>query len=338
MNKIAEDRLGVDGVSRSLESILDYLVGKVEDEIKEALKDKIPTLDVADQLVATKIKEHLHTLLTANVYRLNIIAKYFDSKYKDRFYHKPGGQWKSTDLGAAILDAFNYSHFRETVLVEVARLLNVKTCPYCNMHYTLYANEHIQMKRKNKVVGITRFQFDHFFDKLHYPMLSMSFYNLIPSCAVCNQGKSAKALSLTYHPYYSDIHKQFHFVLTDPLGPYTAARVNDEVEIQLVPETGVNKAEFEEYRDTFHLKSLYGRHGDLVQEVYDKAYEEPYYVDPTNFKFLGDRGSDYLKRLWLGNYTEPDEIEKRPMAKFMQDIWEQASGEKKSGKKHKVLP
>lgn len=324
MDRIAGDRVGVDGKCRSLDSIRDYLVGEIENEISNALDDKIPTLKVTDQPVATKIKKHLHTLLTANVFWLNKIAKYFDTKYKDRFYEKPNKQWKSTALGKAILEAFNYSNHRGSVLVEVARRLNVKTCPYCNMHYTLYANENIQLKRKTKVAGITRFQFDHFYDKLHYPMLSMSFYNLIPSCAVCNQGKSAKALSLAYHPYYSDIHKQFHFELTDPLGPYTAARVNDEVEIELVPEAGVNKAEFEEYRDTFHLKSLYGRHGDVVQEVYDKAYEEPYYMDPTNFKFLGDRGFDYLKRLWMGNYTELDEIEKRPMAKFMQDMWRQA--------------
>lgn len=327
MNKITSVRVGVDGKSRSLDSIRDYLVGEIEDEISGALDDKILTLKAADQPVAIKIKEHLHTLLTANAYRLNIIANYFDTKYKDRFYEKPGRQWKSTELGEAILEAFNYSNYRGTVLVEVARRLNVKTCPYCNMHYTLYANENVKMKRKTKVVGITRFQFDHFFDKLHYPMLSMSFYNLIPSCAVCNQGKSAKALSLAFHPYYSDIHRQFHFELIDPLGPYTAARVNDEVEIQLVPEAGVNNEEFEDYKNTFHLKSLYGRHGDVVQEVYDKAYEEPYYLDSANFSFLGDRGSDYLKRLWMGNYTEPEEIEKRPMAKFMQDMWHQAKGE-----------
>jgi len=327
MNKIIGERVGVDGECRSLESIRDYLVGIIEVKISMALDDKIKKLSIPDQLIAKKIKKHLHTLLTANAYRLNIIAKYFDNKYPNRFYEKSGKQWKSTTLGVAIRDAFKYSHFRETVLIEVARRLNVKTCPYCNMHYTLYANEQIQQKRTIKVVGITRFQFDHFFDKLHYPMLSMSFYNLIPSCAVCNHGKSAKALSLEFNPYYSDIHKQFHFELTDPLGPYTAARVNDEVEVQLVPEAGVNNAEFEEYRETFHLKSLYGRHGDVVQEVYDKAYKEPYYINQANFSFLGVDGSDYLKRLWIGNYPDSEEIEKRPMAKFMQDMWRQAKGE-----------
>ena len=327
MNRIFGDRIGVDGVSHSLDEICDFLVGTIESAIRDKLVDKILTLGGADQTLATEIKDELPNLLKTDVLGLKNYANYFDTNYPDRFYEKTDGHWKSTKLGVAILEAFNYKNYRETVLVEIARMLNVKTCPYCNMYYTLYANEDVQLKQKTKTVGLTRFQFDHFYDKLHYPMLSMSFYNLIPSCAVCNQGKSAKALSLSYHPYYSDIHKQFHFELADPLGPYTAARVNDEVKIELVPEKGVKQEEFDEYVSTFHLKSLYGRHGDVVQEVYDKAYEVPYYMNPENFDFLSDRDADYLKRLWMGNYVEECDIEKRPMAKFMQDLWRQAKGE-----------
>ena len=322
MNKITGNRIGVDGVHRNLATIRDYLVGKVEDEIKNSLEAKKSTLDSHDEPVASFICDKIHDLLTADVVGLKSWADFFDNNYPDRFRHKVGGNWKQTILGAAILEAFDFERYRKKDLVEVARQLNVKTCPYCNMHYTLYANK----PRKRSVAKLARFQFDHFFDKSRYPMLSMSFYNLIPSCGVCNQGKSTGQLALEYNPYYSDIHKQFHFELADTLGPYTAARVNDEVEVTLVPETGVDKDEFKKFADMFHLKALYGRHGDVVQEVFDKAYEDPYYLNPANFNFLSDKGADYLKRLWLGNYAEPEEIEKRPMAKFMQDMWKQAKG------------
>ena len=53
----------------------------------------------------------------------------------------------------------------------------------------------------------------------------------------------------------------------------------------------------------------------------------PYYMNPANFDFLIDRGANYLKRLCMGNYVEECDIEKRPMAKFMQDLWRQAKGE-----------
>lgn len=323
MNKITGNRIGVDGVPRNLTTIRDNLVVKVEGSIRTSLDKAIPTLGANDSSVAKYIRLHLHDLLTADVSGLKSWADYFDKNYPNRFRYKIGNNWKQTILGVVILDAFNFKKYRKKDLVEVARQLNVKSCPYCNMHYTLYANE----PKKRSVAKLARFQFDHFFDKSRYPMLSMSFYNLIPSCGVCNQGKSTGQLALEYNPYYSDIHKQFHFELTDSLGPYTAAKVNDEVDVTLVPETGVNKDEFKKFADMFHLKALYSRHGDVVQEVFDKAYEDPYYLNPANFNFLSDKGTDYLKRLWLGNYAEPEEIEKRPMAKFMQDIWKQAKGE-----------
>lgn len=322
MNKISNIRIGVDGSQRCLDDIKTYLVDSVEGIIRANLTGKITALSHSDAIVARFIRTKLHDLLVADVAGLKDWATYFETKCPNRFKEKDGKNWKKTELGKAILDAFNFTKFRDGILVDVAKQLNVKTCPYCNMHYTLYANE----PKKRSVKKLAKFQFDHFFDKMSYPMLSMSFYNLIPSCGVCNQGKSTGQLTLEYNPYYSDIHKHFHFELTDPLGPYTAARVNDEVDVTLVPEIGVNKEELKAYAEMFHLKALYSRHGDVVQEVYDKAYEMPYYLNPANFDFLSDRASDYLKRLWLGNYTESEEIEKRPMAKFMQDMWKQAKG------------
>lgn len=323
MNKIAGLRTGVDGVQRTLEDICNFLIGKVQNDIDTALDIKKAVLNANDISVVDYIKSVLPCLLKSDVPDLKQWADSFDRRYPGRFRVKVGRNWNKTDLGKAVLEAFNYEHYRKNVLIEIARRLNVKVCPYCNMHYTLYANE----PRKRSAKKLARFQFDHFFDKAQYPMLSMSFYNLIPSCGVCNQGKSTGQLALEYNPYYNDIHRRFHFELTDPLGPYTAARVNDEVEVELVSETGVNKDDFKKYTEMFHLKALYGRHGDVVQEVFDKAYEEPYYLNPANFSFLSDRVPEYLKRLWLGNYTEPEEIEKRTMAKFMQDMWKQAKSE-----------
>ena len=41
---------------------------------------------------------------------------------------------------------------------------------------------------------------------------------------------------------------------------------------------------------------------------------------------ISDFDEKYFRQLWLGNYTEREDIEKRPLAKFMQDLWEQANG------------
>lgn len=64
-----------------------------------------------------------------------------------------------------------------------AERLGVTVCPYCNRSY-------IFTVKKDARNGKARPQYDHFFPKSIYPYLAVSMYNLVPSCAVCNGGKS----------------------------------------------------------------------------------------------------------------------------------------------------
>ena len=50
--------------------------------------------------------------------------------------------------------------------------LNIRTCPYCNRHYTFTLNKGAKAAP----------EFDHFYDKADHPLLAVSFYNLVPSC------------------------------------------------------------------------------------------------------------------------------------------------------------
>jgi hypothetical protein len=183
------------------------------------------------------------------------------------------------------------------------------------MSYTLFAEDGKQK--------LAKLQFDHFFDKSEYPFLSMSLYNLIPSCAVCNQGKSTGHLSLNYHPYESAISDQFHFRVVNPLELFVGAKI-DKIEIDLVEDSS-SRNELKEYDDMFHIKSLYQRHRDVAQEVFDKAYQEKYYIF-NPFSFL-KKGKNYRLRLEYGTYMDESDIEKRPLSKFIQDIRKQALGD-----------
>jgi hypothetical protein len=152
----------------------------------------------------------------------------------------------------------------------------------------------------------------------------MSLYNLIPSCPVCNQGKSTGHLSLKFHPYKSSISDQFHFRVVNPLELFEGAKI-DKIEIELVGD-GSSKNELQEYDDMFHVKSLYQRHRDVTQEVFDKAYQEKYYLN-NPFTFMDDKC--YRLRLSYSAYINESDIEKRPMSKFIQDIRKQALSRKK---------
>ena len=83
--------------------------------------------------------------------------------------------------------------------------------------------------------------------------------------------------------------------------------------------------------DMFHIHTLYRRHGDIAQEVFDTAYEEPYYLDTSSFQFLSSVASDYMLRLAYGTYINEYEIEKRPMTKYIQDLRKQAIDNKLAG-------
>lgn len=289
-------------------------IGEIDKKLSdlEAPNDHLETLRIA-------IINHLERILLASPEELLFFTRFVDKKYLC------GKASATTDFFQKILHSFNYSEYRRNVLVELAKLLNVKACPYCNLNYTLYATE---LSKRGEPVGLARFQFDHFFSKSDYPMLSMSLYNLIPSCPLCNQSKSKKKFPLHFHPYHSDVQATFRFEVKNAVKFFSGVRVGDEIDLDLVPL--VPKRDFKLFESTYHLRAVYARHGDIVQEVFDKSYLEPYYDDPDFFPFLFEKSPDYLRRLLYGTYVDEKDIDKRPMSKFIQDIRNQALCYRKS--------
>lgn len=96
---------------------------------------------------------------------------------------------------------FNYEGFsnKKNDVYWLLRKLDVRICPYCNRMYiaTLPTPEELEDEQEYKP---TRATIDHFYPKSMYPYLSLSFFNLIPSCEVCNRNKGFKAIPIFY-PY-----------------------------------------------------------------------------------------------------------------------------------------
>ena len=325
MNKIEFPRTGVDGTERTKQEIEDFFYNNVFGPINQNLAS-VSASDSSEQLCLNIIKRNLKAIILASPQQLFKwscqVDRIFNAKSISLFRTRNAkNQLTLTTFGAGILDAFNYKGFQKKgTLAELAYMLNVKSCPYCNMHYTLVIEEDLDKKQKRK---LAKFQFDHFIDKSDYPMFSMSLYNLIPSCAICNNAKSIKKLSLDFHPYYSNVCELFTFKVHDPIGLYCGERIKDEIEID-IQQNGVNKNDLDDFIDTFHLKTLYQRHGDIAQETFDKAYEKEYYQQPSNFSWLSNSSPEYIQQLWMGVYPNEKDIEKRPMSKFIQDLWNQA--------------
>ena len=84
---------------------------------------------------------------------------------------------------------------------KITAAANHNTCVYCNRQYALNIERN---GGKNNDDRIARPVLDHWFPKSLFPLMSLSYYNLIPSCTVCNS--SAKiddiwTISTHIHPY-----------------------------------------------------------------------------------------------------------------------------------------
>lgn len=221
---------------------------------------------------------------------------------------------KATPFGEEIYKKiFNYDQFRGSIKSrKLVEKLKIKSCLYCNAAYCLSS--------KNKIYHT----FDHFFSKKRYPYLSLSLYNLIPSCDNCNRAKSDKNISIK-HPYskVNSLTEEFSFQLE----PYSVVRFKqtgskdeDQIKIELIPHTETAKNHIRH----FNIDDLYSLHTDIAvellwkSEVYTKSYQEDIIA---LFEKAGiEISKKELERIIVSNYTEVEDFHKRPLSKLMHDI------------------
>lgn len=220
-----------------------------------------------------------------------------------------------------LLSIFGYNNFRvaKSQGVWFADSLNVKACPYCNAQYTIVTRERGKAKK-------AKFQFDHFYNKSSYPHLSISMYNLIPSCAACNLTKSKKPMNLNdhYHPYESSIADKMSFVLDDE-SVLKNLLIRDidagKIKTHCRPTSPVFQRLVDEHCTMYDIDAVYANHSDYAEEILMKAIMYPESKKKELLKIEGlfkDRAT--FQRYLIGNYPNESDILKRPLAKFTQDI------------------
>lgn len=222
------------------------------------------------------------------------------------------GKGKSTKFGTEIIEIFNYAGFRQSKRAEwLANELKIKTCLYCNAQYTVHTGKKVY------------YTFDHFFSKKKYPYLSVSFFNLIPACDNCNRGKSDEEVELTdyRHPYFGKpLIEEFDFVL-DPKGTvlHRIGLGESNLKINLnLKYNPVAKA----HDEMFGLSDQYAAHNDVAMELLWKAhvYTNQYKDELKCLLQTAGIGTGELNRIITGNYSNPEDFHKRPLAKLTNDL------------------
>lgn len=250
-------------------------------------------------------KENLRTLLTVKMDNLPPELQAIptiDRKYKDMLLNH----------------VFRYELFsgREEFISLLADM-DVCVCPYCNRQYTFTASSK---------TGAVRPQMDHYKAVKLFPYFGVSLMNLIPSCAQCNQSKSAREEVVLY-PYSDEMGHDIRFK-TEMKGDFNylfgGREAIDEFEIEFdmgdvnpkLAQKAIHSIEI------FHLKELYNGHKDYILDLFWKNYvfsEE--YLDTIckEFPEMFQSKSDMENLLYFMDITK-EAWGKRVLGKLTHDI------------------
>lgn len=199
-----------------------------------------------------------------------------------------------------IIDTLYKQRFPRKEFVEE---LQVTVCPYCNRNFV------------NSTYKRTMCDLDHFYDKETYPILAVSFHNLVPVCHACNHAKASNAISYSPHntKFNTDDLLSFDFYIGGI--DYWVDNKQIGIEIDCSRELESNVQELK-------LGEVYQIHSDIVQECIKKAimFNPDYMTDLFNTYNGLFESEEELYRIVFGNYMEESSYGKRPLSKLTKDI------------------
>lgn len=215
-----------------------------------------------------------------------------------------------------VRDIFNYPKYRkEKNFMSFFKKLNIKSCPFCNNNYIYFYKE--ESRTYNTIATL-----EHYYPKAKYPHLSLSFYNLIPSCYICNskfKGSDLKHMGKIHHPYRDDFDEHSTFKISVNNSTITK---DEDISIEL----NSNNTKCKTSIDRFQLDKIYKEHNNIAKEIWNKAqvYNESRLEElyKNFYKDLGYSKED-VKNMAFCNYLHKDNINKRNHAKLTQDILKQ---------------
>lgn len=215
-----------------------------------------------------------------------------------------------------IKKAFDYAgHRQNSDFMEHFKKLNIKSCPFCNNNYIYFYEK--EAGKYNTLATL-----EHYYPKSKYPHLSLSFYNLIPSCNTCNskfKGSTEKHEGKILHPYLEDFNEKAKFSIS-----VDSLSVNKTIELEVNLKS--NDERCKTSIDRFQLDKIYKQHNDIAKEIWNKAqvYNESQ-IEELYKSFYQKLGytKDDVKDMVFCNYLHKNDINKRNHSKLTQDILKQ---------------
>ncbi len=242
-----------------------------------------------------------------------------------------------------------YDNFSDGFLVEIGpkkyknwgayeyvKLLNNLVCPYCNAQFILTIDQHDNPDRKGK----TRPDLDHFLSKMQHSIFSISLYNLVPCCKICNSSfkhEQNTDFDNFYSPFDEEIDGKFRFVRefytkkrssSSRSLNYTDAILGStsKFKIKIIPGVEKNHIDYKVIEERvkknvemFRLEDVYRYHKPYVQEmiikerIYTEAYKQQLLKNfPKIFRDKSELESFFI--------VSDDNVKSKILSKMSNDI------------------
>ncbi len=273
----------IDSIYSRIDNITDLFVKTIFDNHINPYLDIIISGNPYELLVChNRIEPYLIPLVKASIQEVFKYQGWFDQKKKTMY------------------DAY-----------DLASNLDIPTCIYCNRIYT---------KTVVNPSKITRPTFDHWFPKGEFPLLALSFFNLIPSCSICNSGVKGDnpfQLSTHFHPYLkqeNDFELRFKFSYVH--------KNYSEFKFKIINNNDFSKNSTE----AFKLKEIYETHEDEIidlrrlRDMYSDKYLE---MLKKNILKGTSTSDEEIYRLAFGTHIDETKFDRRPLSKMKKDILEE---------------
>lgn len=295
-----------------------YLKGLLEEtqaNYKEVINILIKYLDKAD-IEGDFLMPEIMFMLREGLQEIFHI----DYKNKNRFVNDVFNVYASAQklleakIHSDVLNIISYKEYKKRYTTwsayDFVMELGIKVCPYCNMNYIvpIYG-----------IKGKARADLDHFYAKHIYPYLSMSIYNLVPVCKVCNSSfkRGREFNNSNISVYEKNVEELYRFTYYP--SRYDSFTGNGDVDIEIEYCKSKNARRVMNNQQALNIKEIYQYHADIVKDyikkrqIYDEAYIEDIYI---RYSDLFSSKQEVLECLFnLGS-----DVKNQPLGKFRTDI------------------
>lgn len=207
----------------------------------------------------------------------------------------------------------NVEGLRERILKNT----NLLVCPYCNRNpIDFFIEKDLRKKTNGLERERTTGDLDHFLSKSKFPLLSMSLYNFIPACSLCNRLFKLDNSINILNPYISGFGNDVCFIIDEDENDLWLKSIegkNENVKFKLINNSRKNHDNINESIKLFRINQLYNSGNYIGFDLLKKR----------NFiNHVANRNLDlyFDENLIYGfDFTDEEQLRK-PYSKFAKDL------------------